>query len=400
MVANGMDWSVPEQQLARKIVALAGSAPISLTVENRSSLGRRDSEIIQNGLRTALESMGVRLASDDPAAAVVTISLSENLTSYVWVAEVRHGSNEAAIAIISAPRPAGATSGHDSVPLSLRKIYLWSQADRILDLAVLEENATPTRIAVLDPETVSIHRLQGGSWQREQALEIAHKKPWPRDLRGRIIPSRDGLDVYLPGVVCHSAAGGYAALNCHDGDDPWPLIAPAINAGFSGVGSANNLSAAIPTQGFFAPARNFFTGDLTSAGGKLTTVPKFYSAALLPSDRTPLWIFAAVDGQVHVFDGATNRTVRLNWGSDLTSLRTSCGAGWQVLAIVPTDASDSARAYEVPDRDPVPVSAPVDFPGTISALWTEARGDSAVAVVKNQETGNYEAFRLAVACSQ
>jgi len=48
----------------------------------------------------------------------------------------------------------------------------------------------------------------------------------------------------------------------------------------------------------------------------------------------------------------------------------------------------------------VPVSAALDFPGEITALWTEAKGDSAVAVVRNRETGAYEAFRLAAACSQ
>jgi hypothetical protein len=60
------------------------------------------------------------------------------------------------------------------------------------------------------------------------------------------------------------------------------------------------------------------------------------------------------------------------------------------------------RAYEFPDRDPVAVSAAMDFPGSgvVTTLWTEVKGDTAIAVVKNQETGNYEAFRLAVVCSQ
>jgi hypothetical protein len=60
------------------------------------------------------------------------------------------------------------------------------------------------------------------------------------------------------------------------------------------------------------------------------------------------------------------------------------------------------RAYEFPDRDPVAVSAALDFPGggIITALWTEAKADTAIAVVKNRETGSYEAFRLAVVCSQ
>ena len=62
---------------------------------------------------------------------------------------------------------------------------------------------------------------------------------------------------------------------------------------------------------------------------------------------------------------------------------------------------DSIRAYEFPDRDPIAVSAAIDFPDSgITALWTEAKGDTAIAVVKNRETESYEAFRLAVVCSQ
>ena len=54
IVSVATDWSGPEQQLARKIVAVTGPGAVALTVENRSSLGKRDSEIIQNGLRGTL----------------------------------------------------------------------------------------------------------------------------------------------------------------------------------------------------------------------------------------------------------------------------------------------------------------------------------------------------------
>src|SRR5208283_4678045 len=203
--AFAADWSVPETQLARKIAAVTGPGAVALTVENRSSLNRRESEIIQNGLRSALEGVGLRFVPDDQAAAAVTISLSENLTSYVWVAEIRQGANESAVVMVELPRPEGSTGPRDSLPLTLRKIPLWAQADPILDVAVLEENTTPTHIAVLDAGKVSLYRMQGGKWQLEQALEILHARPWPRDLRGRLIPARDRLlDVYLPGVICHS----------------------------------------------------------------------------------------------------------------------------------------------------------------------------------------------------
>jgi len=59
LAAHAADWIGPERQLASKIVAVTGTGAITLTVENRSSLGKRDSEVIQNGLRSALENLGV-----------------------------------------------------------------------------------------------------------------------------------------------------------------------------------------------------------------------------------------------------------------------------------------------------------------------------------------------------
>jgi hypothetical protein len=150
IVAVATDWSGPEQQLAHKIVAVTGPGAVALTVENRSSLGKRDSEIVQNGLRAALEGLGLHFVKAEQSAATVTIFLSENPASYVWVAEIHQSAGESSVVMVSLPRPAGAAASHESVPLTLRKSSLWTQDDPILDVAVLEENAAPTRIAVLD----------------------------------------------------------------------------------------------------------------------------------------------------------------------------------------------------------------------------------------------------------
>ena len=403
IAVHAADWSAPEQQLTHKIVAVTGPGAVALTVENRSSLGKRDSEIIQNGLRSALEGLGIRFVSAEQAAATVAIVLSENPTSYVWVAEIRQGTSEAAVVMVSAPRPANWMTPHDSVPLSLRKTSLWTQPNPILDVAVLEENATPTRIAVLDADNVSVYRLQGAKWQQELTLGIVHVRPWPRDLRGRLVPAKDHLlDAYLPGVICRSSAGAPATLNCRETDDPWPLVPAGLSGSVLTVfPSAGSTPITIPPVGaFFAPTRNFFTGALTPGVGKFTTVSKFYSAALVPREKYVLWLFAATDGRVHMVDGMNDQALKPGWGSDLTSVKTACGAGWQVLATSGEATGDSVRAYEFPDRDAVAVSSAVDVPGNITALWTEAKGDTAIAVTRNRETGTYEAFRLAVVCTQ
>lgn len=385
-------WSEPEQQLAQKIVAATGPGTAALTIENRSTLSRKETDIISDGLRAALESSGIRFTTADRAAATIAIALSENQTSYVWVAETHQSAGESAVAMVSISRPANAIAVHDAVPMTLQKTLLWKQPERILDVAVLEESNVPTQIAVLDAEHVTLYHWQAGKWEAEQSLAITHAHPWPRDLHGRLVPAKDHLlDVYLPGVVCHLTSA-VTPMVCHDSDDPWPVTGSSVSQ----------------FNAFFAPTRNFFTGVISTHIGKFATVPKFYSLAFVLREKYVLWLFAGVDGSIHMIDGVSDMTIKpgsgkAKWGSDIAGVHTSCGATWQVLALSSPgedDEKDSVRAYEIPDRDAVAVSAPLEFPGEVTALWTEAKGDSAIAVARNAATGEYEAFRISMACSQ
>jgi len=377
------DWSQPEQQLARKIAAVTGPGAAAFDLRNQSTLTKKDVDEITHGLRAQLEANGLRFAAPEQAAAAVTITLSENLQDYVWVAEIHQGTNEPVIAMVNIPRSDLARTLHEPSPLVIRKTPLWAQDERILDIAVFEEMTGMSHLAVLSTEQVTLYRFQDGRWQLDQAMPIAHPRPWPRDLRGRLILRADHLfDAYLPGVFCQSSKAGPLSLTCHGSDDPWPL------------GGEPNISV------FFAPNRNFFTGVLAPGIGKQTSTAKFYSAAPIPRANYTLWIFVATDGSQHMLDGVTDQTAHLNWGSDLAGISTSCGAGWQVLTTARGEApTDTIRAYEFPDRDPVLVSAAIDFPGIITALWPEAKGKSAIAVVHNTETGSYEAFRITVSCA-
>ena len=281
------DWSAPEQQLARKIAAVTGPGTVALTIENRSSLSRRDGEIVRNGLQATLEQAGIRFVSPDQAVASVVITLSENVGSYVWVAQVHQSAAESTVVMISLPRSGGLNAAHDSMPIMLRKTMLWAQNDPILDVSILEENGAPSRIAVLSADNVSLYRQQGGRWQAEQTLPISHARPWPLDLRGRLVQAKDHLlDAYLPGVFCRTGAGGTLAMNCRESDDPWPMVPAAVvgNATvFPGAGMSPGPSVSISqVAAFFAPTRNFFTGVLTPAVGKFRTVSNFYSAAFVP----------------------------------------------------------------------------------------------------------------------
>jgi hypothetical protein len=382
--AFSADWTSPEEQLARKVAGATGPGAVSLEITNASSLSRPEFDEIRRGLTTQLAYLGLRFVAPEQAAGTVHISLSEDMQNYVWVAEIHQGNNESSVAMVSFPRPAAPAGTHETAALSVRKTLLWAQDDRILDATVLDGN--PPHLAVLSSDRLDLYSFRDSRWQPEQSFPVTHARPWPRDLRGRLILRQDYLfDAHLPGVFCRSSTSAPLSLNCRESDDPWP------------VGSDQfHLSA------FFAPARNFFTGVLMPGLGKQTTAPTFYSAATLPREKYTLALFAGVDGQVHVLDGISDRIAdNLGWGSDIASVHTECGSGWQVLATQSgTGPGDSIRSYEIPDREPVLVSQPLEFGGQITALWSESNGNTAVAVSRNSETGKYEAYRLSIACSQ
>lgn len=381
-MAVATDWNPLAQELARKIAAVAGSGNVALSITNLSSLLPKETEDIDRNLRVQLVSLGVHAVGAGQATTSVDVTLSENAQGYLWVAVVHRAQTEPAVVMVSFARLETSTPVQELPPVSLRKTLLWIQSRQILDVLVLEQSGTP-RMVVLDPETIGLYRVANGRWQQEQSLPLAHSMPWPRDLRGRLIQRPDhGVDAYLPGVICQIPAGS-TNVACRDSNDPWPL------------------SAQFALAGFFAPSRNFFTGVLTPGIGRQTTISKFYSAAPIVRQNVVLWMTAATDGTVHLLDGSSEQTLGMRWGSDVASVRSSCGSGWQILATQPgLGSGDAIRAFEMPERNPVPVSLATEFAGPVTALWTESTGASVIAVSKNAATRTYEAYRVAVACGQ
>jgi hypothetical protein len=90
------------------------------------------------------------------------------------------------------------------------------------------------------------------------------------------------------------------------------------------------------------------------------------------------------------------------WGSQIVGLQSGCGGGWQLLASQARDLNetDAVQAYEIVNRKPVPVSTPIEFGGPITELWPLADGSEAIAISRNLQTADYEAFRLSVSCGQ
>jgi len=381
-LAFAVDWHQPVTQIAARISSATGPGVVALEIVNRSSISAADVEVILRGITSELATAGVRVWRPEQAATTIKITLSEDLESYVWVAEIQQGTGEPTIAIISTERPASAATTQSGPSMSLHATPLVSQADPILDVAVLE--GTPRRALALSGSAITTYVFQENHWLRAQSLPISHERAFPRDLRGRIILRKDHLfDAYLPGVICHSTDAGGLSLACLRSDDPWPL---GIDSGLSA---------------FFAPSRNFFTGVLSPSIGKQKSAVPFYSAAGIPKDKYILWLFSGTGGQLHLLDGINQQTAgKLRWGSDIAGIRASCRPDWFVLATSATDEEESVQAFEFPDREPVAVTQKLPIKGAITALWTQQNGESATAVYLHSETGNYEALQLTLTCNQ
>jgi hypothetical protein len=260
----------------------------------------------------------------------------------------------------------------------------------ILDLAEL---GAPTegqaQLLVLEPERVSQWVMQGPSWQLLQSAAIAVSgQPQPRDPRGRlIVRAGESFDAYLPGTKCSGTTQPALNLECQASEEPWPLVS----------GDKTSLSSNLQ------PATNYFDGRVLRENGAESRYPVFSSVALKAGQNRDVLIFAGIDGAARVYEQGPDPLATLEgWGSDIAGLRTDCGAGWQILATRPGDftVSDAVQAYEIVGRRAVPVSAPVEFSGPVTAFWPGPEGTSIMAVSHNLETGRYEAFRLSASCGR
>jgi hypothetical protein len=362
-----------------QLILSRGGSPsaVAVTFQNQSLLPPDAQEPLQNAILNAFRGANVRLVKAEQAVADVQITFSEDWQGHVWIANIQQGSSSQLV-IKKLPRQQRAPSTR--VPsLTIRKISVWQQDAPILDFYQDNQN-----LLVLEPGQLSLYASDSGQWRPRQTLGIPHQHPWPRDVRGRLEVRGGEISAFLPGERC-SGKISPPSLDCRASDDPWPLDQGQLVA-------------------FFSPRRNFFSGLLAGSGAGASVSP-FFSGATWQAGDQRFWLFTGIDGRTRLFqnDLATPVATFNAWGSTLAAVHSACGSGWQLLASSPADTirPDSIQAIEVTGREALPVSAPVDLPGAVEALWTAGNYSQLVnGVLLSQASGKYEAFTLTVICNQ
>jgi hypothetical protein len=374
-------WDSPSADLAARIATLTGPGTITLTITNRTTFSNDDVAAIRLAVERELRSAGVSVRTKD-ADSDVRITLSQNLQGWLWIAEVQQGS-ETKVEMLPVAGSSSSASAATGPAITLHASLILSQAEPILDVA-LSGTGNEQRMFVLEPEHIKAYTTAAGSWELAKSYEIAHGHPYPRDLRGRIVPAVDHpFDAYLPGVACSATRAGQSwdlTVSCSDSDDPWPLESQ---------------------KSFYNSTRNFFTGVVMPGFGP--KLPPFYSAGEVTRVGSTAFLFVDLTGATHILENNSHKLLigARDWGSDIAMVRSECGQGTQVLTSAagwPT--SDSIRAYEIAGREATPVSAPLTFDGIITAVWTAGDGNSATVVVQGLQGRRYEAYSVSVVCSR
>jgi len=223
--------------------------------------------------------------------------------------------------------------------ITLTKKFLWTQPEPILDVLLLDSNP---QMLVLSGSKIASFRFSGDKWTPSATASLVLPRPIPRDPRGRIERTPDGFRAYLPGATCTGALQPDLKVTCAPGNETWP------DAQVRWVTDRNMLESDAGKAPFYSIANGFFGG---------------------------------AEG----------------WGSDIAAVNDHCNSGDAVIASSAATDHDEVRAYT---SQAMPASEALPLPGPVTALWpAEARGQVTL-VVRNEQTGEYEASRLGLACSQ
>ena len=392
--AHAANWDQPAADLAKQIAALTGPGPARLTLRNDSSLAATDIPVIRRLLERNLRSFGVLPGSSD-SATLVRVTLSENLQGGLWVAEVVEGTEtRVAMLPVALGTPTVAANGP---AITLRRTLLLTEPNPVLDAQIFTANGIQRLVVLESNRIVSWMRnaaplVAAGqnptAWLRDQTFPIAHSRPFPRDLRGRLVAAQDHLfDAYLPGVACSgSMAVAQLSVTCQDSDDPWPISSTQ--------------------RAFYNAMRDYYTGILAPGYGM--DIAPFYQASDIPRASGSATLFNGIDGRVMLIENNALRQVSgaNDWGSDFAMLRSGCGSGSQVLVSGSGAAApgDSLRAWEIVGREAIAVSAPISVDGPVMAIQgttTQGIGDgnSATVIVRRDTPTRYEVWNASALCN-
>ena len=357
--------------LARKVWTSIHGTSVSLEFRNMSSLGSAEFASVSTAFQEELQRRSVKILPSDAVARLV-VTVTQNPTEYIGVVQIqRKETTETVIEAIGLVK--GPAAPEPSFSLTLHRELLFSQDGPILDV-VLDSEAK--HAFVLGTQEINSYEWRGQQWVPTGVEHLPLHRPSQRAEQGLYSGVVvDAAAVYLPGELCRISFVDGKGWNCERSTERMPVraVSPAAMAG-------KKLGAWISAAQFEIEGKT-----------KIVVTGRDGMARLYEEDAEPVAVFS-------------------NWGSEIASVYSGCGSGWQLLATGKGDwtKADEIQAVDLKDHRAQSVSAAIEFSGPIVALRTPATRTAdnaaanarAVAVVRNLQTGRYEAYQLSITCSR
>jgi hypothetical protein len=383
-VSAGEDWAAPARAFVKKIAdRLKPGQVVTFSLQNLSSISPDRIAQVQTAIDTELRVQGLGLKKNgrktptatEEAVGEVRVTLSENTQGFLWVAEIV-AADEHQVVMQLVPR-APARVGSTNIPtMLLRSQKLFEREEPILDFVQVEiPVGSAMRLLTLEPARIALHSTNQGDWQLIEAADLPAPNPPHRDLKGHLSTFGDTFSAILDGVSCRGQVRDALAINCDTtvlARRPW------------------NEQSGVNWPGTFPAVQR----DIASYSiAKFEVKGKWVEIAAGTDGISRLYRPDQVKGPIASFSG---------WGSELAAVKTGCGSGWQILVTRAGDYTerDAIQAFEIVDKKAEAVSPPLEFAGPVMTLHASEGSDTGLAVVRDLNTGKYEAHVVSLSCAR
>jgi hypothetical protein len=353
------------RDLARRVLSSLRGNPVWLNLKNRSVLRETEFKKLASIFTSELRQHGAKIVSAGSGAEIL-LSISESPTGFVGVVEIRSAAKKAEIFVGLLGRAEGIEQDRSPSGLVLQKELLFSQDRPLIDAAFY--SVLPI-IDTLGQAEDGYYELKAGRWTLVTMQRLPLTKPPSRDLRGRLGHSVDAIGASFSTEICRAGYGGW---HCESGKGLWPP---------HGV-----------SPEFLQEKRS----------------PPWFSAAEFTMNDKDAIIMTGQDGLARLYSNGPDPISSFpGWGSEIASIQSGCGSGWQILVTGKSDwtTSDSIQALEVDGDQTREVTPAIAFPGPVIGLHlsgssplSRTQTDGAIAIVNNILTGRYEVYVLTINC--
>jgi hypothetical protein len=354
--------------LAGKVASSLHGALVRCEQRNLSFLKETDFLILGAAFQDELQHQGVKISPKESGIELV-LTVTGNPTGYTGVAQIRREGN-VEIFFEGLGRLADASTEESRAGFALEKAFLFAQDGPIVDVVLAHDSKSAY---ALGRSEIYSYEMRGDHWLYVQMAHFPSRRASERDLRGFLDLGGETEAVYLPGEYCRISTPDRKGLSCEAFPKPLPVRAVSADV----------------------------------IAGKKT--PVWFSAAQFGPEGATSMIITGQDGLARLYEEGPNPVTTFpGWGSEIVSVSSGCGRGWQILVTGTGDwtKADTVEAMEIQGRRARAVSSRIELAGPVIALHagtTRSTGDTsadggAVAIVRNLQTGRYEAYRLSLTC--